>query len=224
MKENNTWPRVWDAFINERQSNQPTLMKSSTLAFLSLTAAFFSMGLNPLRAESVGAWTSSVKNTRQSLAYSADMPLLGQPTPVAVVFGCDPTWDKESSGTLGFDVSIRNPAKIKTFAFNDFEGPDAEAAAEVRVTLTRKDKSLLSFQTTASGGFSELDVFTFHVSEVSKTTQSVPRSILQALAQNEAESLKIAISDPRNPKHSLELTLPVTGQQAKFKTLLTGLK
>ena len=182
------------------------------------------MCLDPLRAESEGIWTNSVKNTRQSLTYSTTVPLLGQPTPITVVFGCDPTWDKESTGTLGFDVSVKNPSKIKAFAFHDFEGPDAVAAAEVRVTLTRKDKSLLSFKTSASGGFSELDVFTFYISEVSKITQSVPRSVLQALAENEAESLKITISDPRKPKLVMELVIPVAGQQAKFKTLLTGLK
>jgi hypothetical protein len=204
--------------------NHIVTVKKSILPLISLTFSILTLSLPPLQAETQGVWSSSAKNTRQTLSHSSQPVLLGLTTPVVVVFACDPTWDKESSGTLGFDVSIKNPSKITSFPFADFEGPDAVAAPDVRVTLIRKGQPPLSFKALASGGFSEVDTFTFYISEVSKLTKSVPRSILQALAENEAESLKITLSDPRNAKLALELVIPVAGQQAKFKTLLAGLK
>ncbi|MBP6783781.1 MAG: hypothetical protein KA152_08335, partial [Verrucomicrobiales bacterium] len=59
---------------------------------------------------------------------------------------------------------------------------------------------------------------------VSKESSSVPRSILEALAKNDVESLKVTIADPANPKLTLDLTLFVAGRQAEFQALLTGLK
>ncbi len=177
-----------------------------------------------LQADPAGRWTSATKYTRNSLTYSATASLLRQKTPITIVFGCDPTSDKESSGTLGFEVEIKNPSKITAFPFDDFEGPDAVAAPEVRVTLSRKDKPALTFKTSAGGWYSEVDTFCFGVSEVSKKSKSVPRSILQALAEGDAESLKITIANPRDPKRALEMTVPVAGKQSDFQTLLAGLK
>lgn len=171
-----------------------------------------------------GPWTSSVKYTRHSLAYEASVPLLGVQTPVTVVFGCDPTSDKESSGTLGFDITLQNTGKLKAFPFDDFEGPDATVPPKIHVVVNRRDQPPLGFRTTASGSYSEANAFCFSIAEVSKKAKSVPRSILQALADNEAESVLITIADPRNPKMNLEFTIPVAGRQAAFKTLLTGLK
>lgn len=194
----------------------------STLRIVLLACSLFLS--TPAPAAPAGQWKSSVKHTRQTLTYTASASLLGQATPVTIVFGCDPTSDKEGSGTLGFDIEIKNASKLKAFPFGDFEGPDAVAAAEVRVTLTRKDKPVLTFKTTASGWHSEENTFCFGVSEVSKKSKSVPRSILQALAENDAEGLKITIADPRKTAPELVFTVPVDGKQAEFRTLLTGLK
>ena len=194
------------------------------LSFFLLTATFVLTAEMPLLADSAGKWTSSVERSRHSLTYSSTATLLGQETPITLTFGCDPTWDKDSSGTLGFDLSIKNPSAIEAFPFDSFEGPDAVAAPEVRVTITRPGEAPLTFKTSASGSYSEADVFTFNISEVSKESSSVPRSILEALAKNDVESLKVTIADPANPKLTLDLTLFVAGRQAEFKALLTGLK
>lgn len=177
-----------------------------------------------LLADTPGKWTSSTKHTRHSLTYSTKATLLGQSTPIDLVFGCDPTSDKQSSGTLGFDLSIKNPAQLKPFPFADFEGPDAVAAPEVRLTINRPGKPPLSFKTPASGFYSEADVFVFSVAEVSKKAKSTPRSILKSLASEPADSITLTITDPRDPKHALELSIPVTNKQADFETILTGLK
>jgi len=194
----------------------------TALSFFLLAAAFFPA--STLQADSAGKWTSSRQNSRQSLTYSASADLLGKLMPITVVFACDPTWDKVSAGTLGFDLTVKNPSKIKAFPFDDFEGPDVVAAPEVLLTLTRQGKPPLILKTVASGSYSEIDAFTFSVSEVSKKTKSLPRSLLQALAEDSAQSLEISISDPRNRALALKVTLSVAGKQAAFKTLLSGLK
>lgn len=177
-----------------------------------------------LLADTPGKWTNSTKHTRHSLTYSTKATLLGQTTPIDLVFGCDPTSDKQSSGTLGFDLSIKNPAQLKPFPFADFEGPDAVAAPEVRLTINRPGKPPLAFKTPASGFYSEADVFVFSVAEVSKKAKSTARSILKSLASEPADSITLTITDPRDPKHALELSIPVTNKQADFQTVLTGLK
>ena len=177
-----------------------------------------------LLADTPGKWESASKHTRHSLTYSTKATLLGQSTPIDLVFGCDPTSDKQSSGTLGFDLSIKNVSKLKSFPFNDFEGPDAVAAPDVRLTITRPGKPALTFKTPASGFYTDANVFVFIVAEVSKKAKSNPRSILKTLASEPADSLTLSIIDPRDPKHTLELSVPVTNKQADFQTVLTGLK
>jgi len=177
-----------------------------------------------LHADSPGKWKESVEGTRRSLLNSFTATLLGHVTPVTVTFRCDPTSDKESSGTLGFTVAIKTPAKISAFPFNDFEGPDAVAAPEVRMILISKDQPPRTFKALASGSYPEIDVFSFDVSEVSKKSKSVPRSLLQALADSDSETLKISIAPPGKPDLALDLTLSVSGQSAKFESLLSGLK
>ncbi len=177
-----------------------------------------------LHADTPGKWASASKHTRHSLTYSAKATLLGQSTPIDLVFGCDPTSDKQSSGTLGFDLSIKNVSKLKAFPFNDFEGPDAVAAPDVRLTITRPGKPPLTFKTPASGFYTEANVFVFSVAEVSKKAKSTARSILKTLASEPADSITLSIIDPRDPKHVLELSVPVTNKQADFQTVLTGLK
>ncbi|MFZ4681252.1 MAG: hypothetical protein ACOYMS_02020 [Terrimicrobiaceae bacterium] len=209
------------ASLEMTRNETPSLLKRTSNLFL-LAAALFVP--STLHAGSAEKWTPSSQNSRQSLTYSASADLLGKSTPIIVVFGCDPTWDKTSAGTLGFDLTVKNASKLKAFPFADFEGPDAVAAPAVRLTLTRKGKPPLILKTVASGSYSEIDAFTFNVSEVSKKAKSVPRSLLQALAEDGADRLEISISDPRNPALALTLTLAVAGRQAEFKNLLTGLK
>lgn len=193
---------------------KPTLLLATLSLLLSITVS----------AETHEKWTGSTKHTRHSLTYSTKAPLLGHTTAIDLAFVCDPTSDKNSSGTLGFDLSIKNPAELKPFPFADFEGPDAVATADLRLTITRPGKAPLSFKTPASGYYSDADVFVFSVAEVSKKAKSTPRSILKTLASEPADSITLTITDPRNPKHSLELSVPVTNKQADFQTIITGLE
>ncbi len=195
---------------------------SSLPALFLFVASVLPAGM--LHADSPGKWKDSVEGSRRSLSNSFMATLLGHTVPVTVTFRCDPTWDMESSGTLGFKVAIKNPAKISGFPFNDFEGPDAVAAPEVRMTLISKDLPPRTFKASASGSYSEIDVFSFDVSEVSKKPKSVQRSLLQALAGSDSETLKISIAPPGKPDLALDLTLSVSGKQTEFQSLLTGLK
>jgi len=182
------------------------------------------LALVPAFAGAADPWTSSTKHTRHSLTYAAKTSLLGTETPVTVTFGCDPKSDKESSGTLGFDITIKNTGKLKAFPFDDFEGPDATVAPNIRVVVNVANKPAQTFRTTASGSYSDENAFCFSTTEVSKKSRSVPRSILQTLADNAAETVQITITDPRQPKTPLEFTIPVAGKQIAFQNLLAGLK
>lgn len=196
--------------------------KFSLFFALCLCVSVLSSG--SLHAGSVGKWTDSLEGSRRSLSNSFSATLLGQTTPVTVTFGCDPTWDKQSSGTLGFLVAVKNTDKITSFPFVDFEGPDAVAAPEVRLTLTGKNLPPRTFKTTASGSFYDEHIFHFDSSEVSKKSKSIQRSLLEALASGDFETLKISIFPPGKPELALDLTLSVTGKQSVFQSLLTGLK
>lgn len=195
-----------------------------THLLLLLTAVLVAGPVFPAQAEAPGTWKSSTRLSQNLLVYAATPTLLGIPTPVSVEFRCDPTWDKNSAGTLGFDISLKNPARLKGFPFNDFEGPDAQASAVVQAVVTRKAKPPLTLKMNGGGWYSEEKTFVFGVSEVSKKSQSTPKTLLRALADEGAESLLITISDPRNPKLRFEFSLPVADQQAAFANLLTGLK
>ncbi|MEX1118134.1 MAG: hypothetical protein WEB60_05000 [Terrimicrobiaceae bacterium] len=195
---------------------------SFLIALVPIVASVLPVSL--LHADSPGKWKPIVEGSKRSLSNSFTATLLGQTTPVTVTFRCDPTRDKESSGTLGFEVAVKNPAKIKEFPFESFEGPDAVAAPEVQVTLISKDQPPRTFKAPASGSFSDVAIFTFDVSEVSKKAKSVPRSLLQALAGSDFETLKISIAPPGKPDLALDLTLSVSGKLTDFQSLLTGLK
>jgi hypothetical protein len=52
---------------------------------------------------------------------------------------------------------------------------------------------------------------------------STPKSILRAIG-DDAEELRFTITDYRNAKLKIELTIPVAGKQSDFKALLSGVK
>lgn len=188
---------------------------STRLASVLLAAFTFA-----LHAEDPGKWTSASQDTRHTLTYSGSAQLLGKSTPVSVEFQCDPKSGNQVFGTVGFDLTIRNATALKGFPFGDFEGPDAKVAALVLDTISRTGKPELSFKTQASGSFSSESAFCFSVAELSKKKTSVPKSILQALAEPGAERLLITVADPRNAKLRLEISVPVAGRQAEFQALL----
>lgn len=169
-------------------------------------------------------WETSSQADRHSLTYSSTAGLSGISTPFSVEFQCDPKSTREIHGTLGFDLTIRNTSKLTVFPFDDFEGPDAAAAPVVKATVARSGKAPLTFVTTASGSIPSNNQFCFGVSEPSRKSRSTPKSILQALAAADTESVQITVADPRNPALKLEVQIPVAGRQADFQRLLSGLK
>jgi len=200
------------------------MFKTLAPCVLLATAALFVPASRSSGAETAGTWESANRTGQRRLTYSSSATLLGQAAPVTVLFQCDPLSTKDIHGTLGFDITIGNVSKLKAFPFVDFEGPDATVAPVVEATVTGKGKSARTFRTQAGGWYPDASSYCFGVSELSGTSRSVPKSILQALGEEGIDSLRITLSDPRNAKLKLEILIPVAGRQKDFKALLAGLK
>ncbi len=173
-----------------------------------------------------GKWVAERTDLGQrSLSYNATVPLLGKSTRVTVSFNCDPLASKQINGTLGFDVYVDNVAALKPFRFADFEGPDATTNGRklMRVAIARPGKPLYTVDLMPSGSTPAEGSFVFGTAEVSKLAKSPQRNLLQLLAEG-AERFDITVTDPKNPKLKLEISIPVADKQAEFKTLISGLK
>lgn len=200
------------------------MFKTLAPCILLITASLLVPASRSTGAETAGTWENANRNGQRRLTYASTATLLGQETPFTVLFQCDPLSTKDVHGTLGFDITLRDVSKLKTFPFADFEGPDATAAPIVEATVTGKGKSSRTFRTQAGGWYSDASSYCFGVSELSETSRSVPKSILQALGEDGAESLRLTVSDPRNAKLRLEIVIPVASKQKDFRALLAGLK
>lgn len=209
---------------------------SSTQAFgrlparcLQLFLALLCFALWPAGAQTAGKWSMDKQGeTGRTLQYEATVPLLGKPTRINLVFMCDPVSKGNVHGTLGFDLYLHKVAALKPFAFDDFEGPDSVAGDKGRkpmeLIVKRKDKAPLSMKVVPNGFTPHMTNYAFGMADMSKEPRSDAKTLLRALEADDAESLQIIITDTRNPKLKLDLTVPVAGRQADFKKLLTGLK
>ena len=159
------------------------------------------------------------------LRYHATVELLGKPTPVQLVFHCDPHSDAAAKGALGFDLFIDGAKALAPFAFDDFEGPDAPALRKplLRAIVHRKGKVPLTFQVAPSGWYDTTDRFAFGMSALSSASRSTPRSLLNALGAGSADRLTLEITDFRRPDVKLAFDVPVADQAAAFRALLAGL-
>lgn len=168
------------------------------------------------------------ENGNRYLTWSATVPLLGKPTEINLAFQCNPESDKDVHGTLGFDLYIHGVAALKPFSFEDFDGPDATAGADGRrlmaLTVARNGKPPFVLQVAPNGFTPHMSNFAFGMADLSTLPKSDSRTLLKALASDDAESLTVSITDPRNAKLKLEFTVPVAGKQADFRSLMTGLK
>ncbi len=188
-------------------------------------ALSISSAANPTAAPQ-GKWVAERTDQGQrSLSYNATVPLLGKPTRVTVSFNCDLLVSKQINGTLGFDVYVNNVAALKPFRFGDFEGPDATTNGRklMRIAITRSGKPPYSVELVPSGSTPAEGNFVFGTAEVSKLAKSAQRTLLQMLAEG-GERFDITITDPKDPKLKLEISVPVADKQAEFKTLISGLK
>jgi hypothetical protein len=160
-----------------------------------------------------------------TLRYSATATLLGKPTPVSLKFYCDTTRTLTETGAVGFDLVIDKIAALTPFDSEPFEGPDAPAAKRnlMKITVTRPGKPPLVINTAAAGWSPDGPNFAFGIAAESYKAASPSRTLLRALAEG-ADTLSISITDSKNPKVKLELSLPVGQKAADFKALLAELK
>ena len=190
------------------------------VAFLCLSAIL------PAHAQIAAVkWESSrSENGTRYLTYSATATIMGMATPISVRFFCDPAPSKNDvHGTVGFDFYLSGVARLKPFNFSDFEGPDARTGKLMLVTVNRKGKPPLTYSLAPSGGTPHESNFVFGIADESRVVKSDAKSILKALS-DDGESMEITITDSRNRKLKIELTVPVADKQAEFKALLAGLK
>jgi hypothetical protein len=169
--------------------------------------------------------TSKLDNGARHLSYYANAPQLGKPTPFMVNFFCYPLSTKTEKGMLGIEIYVDNVASLKPFKFDDFDGPDAATNGKklLRIAVNRPGKPAYVVDSMLSGWTPGPKNFAFGIAEESRRAKSVEKTVLQALAED-AESLQLTVTDPRNPKLKLEFRVPIAEKRAEFKTLLTGLK
>jgi hypothetical protein len=74
-----------------------------------------------------------------------------------------------------------------------------------------------------SGSTPDTDQFIISFGADSNIKNTFERQVVRALADG-AESIQITMTDPRDAKLKLDITVPVADKQAEFKTLITDLK
>src|SRR5215831_2267979 len=196
------------------------LLLGTCLAALSAPIA---AGAQPRPAK--GVWSQSTDGKGRMLTYTSEAAILGQETRVEARFYCNPEKTKMTTGAIGFELEIANPEKIKSFHFDDFEGPDAVAGKRQLLTaaVARANGTEQRFQASPSGSYSVMESFVFEVSEVFYRTGSPARKVLEAL-RTEASSLRVVIVDDQVSTTRIELTIPMTGRSDAFRWLLADLK
>ena len=171
-----------------------------------------------------GKWTQPVTGeTVRNLSYSATATVLGKPAKFEVNFFCDPSNHKESAGALGVEVSFAGSDKLSGFTFAAFDGPDAPAQAKKLMQLSVDGKPGFQANEQASVSYSDGKTFTFIVSELTRRAKSPAKSFLQTIAAA-GDNVTIVITDFKNPKLTLQITVPVADQRSAFKKLLLDVK
>ncbi len=170
------------------------------------------------------SWTHDFHHTARRMNYALTTPILGQKKPVTVQFYCDPTRTKDSVGVLGFTIEIAQYESLKAFHFDDFEGPDAPANERklLEATVVRNGKTTATFHASTTGWISVRNGFAFEVSAVFDR-DSAAKDFLRALTED-TDAVRITITDTRDARVKLLLTIPTKGTRAGFQWLLAELK
>jgi len=186
---------------------------------LSLSTGTFAQPEKPAEG-----WSRSSDKQSRTLSYSSAATVLGQNTHLDATFYCNPEKTKDTTGALGFEVEIRDPGQIKSFHFDDFEGPDAPALKRKLLTaaIVRPSGAAQRFQASPTGWYSVREGFVFEVSEVFYRKGSTARRVLEEL-RTDATALTLTIVDYRVSSTQLDLTIPMTGRSEDFRRLLAGL-
>lgn len=148
---------------------------------------------------------------------------MGKSVPVELQFFCSFENTKMLHGAIGFDMRVSGVATLAPFSFDDFEGPDAPTTEKslMRVSVNRTGQPALAYQASPSGSYVADGVFVFEVSEMTQKPSSIAKSVVKALADDKAESLNIVITDPKDAKRSIDLTVAVADKRGDFKALMT---
>ncbi len=192
---------------------------------VSLSPITVSHAQAPVPAASNAKWKATHQASLRTLTYDATVTLLGKQAPVRVRFTCDVTNTKNAKGFLSIDVNFVKAPALRPFHFDDFEGPDATTNGKkpMTVTVVSKGKAPLTRRVDVSGSTPEADQFVIGFGTDSNIKNSFERQVVRALADG-AETIQITITDPRDTKLKLDITVPVADKQAEFKTLITDLK
>lgn len=136
-------------------------------------------------------------------------------------------------GTIGLDLTVFSPGaanhdrfleSYKSFHFTDFEGPEASAArrALTRVTVLGAGRTL-TLGTKQAGWFSssEQGGFTFGFFGMNDRASNPVRKILRAIA-NGGHTLRIRITDSRNPEAAIQGDFDTRGMAGMVRQLMDG--
>ncbi len=198
-------------------------LKIPTLILAS--AMFFSgVGDTAHAAPVAPKWESKREQNTRILSLVTTATFGGKSTPVSLRFYSDPSPSKGGvHSTLGVDIEFTEINKLRPFDFEAFEGPDANPGEKMLLTITRSGKPASTFKLVPSGSSSAEGAFVFGFADKSRDAKSRSKTILTALGDN-AESLKISITDARDAKLKLEIIIALADKQAEFAALLSGLK
>ena len=207
-----------------RTFTSPTKKLATTLllcACLAVPAAMAQPAASPVV---VGTW-STVQNDHgaRTLSFKGTANLMGKPVPVELQFFCSYENTKMLHGAIGFDMRVNGVEKLAPFSFDDFEGPDAPTIGKslMQIAINRTGQTALTYQASPSGSYVENGVFMFEVSEMTQKPSSIAKSVVKALADDKAESLHIVITDPKDAKRTLDLTISMADKRGDFKALLS---
>lgn len=182
-----------------------------------------------------GTWSSNTDANSRSLTYSATTTLLGKATPVELLFGCQVTANQCVKKSSNIDFVILKTGPLKPFNFDAFDvSSTANKKVEnllMQITIKRKGQPDLDRKMRAAGTEPSQGFFVFHLNPNSVVVEQNPKEqpngvpeILQAIAAEGATSLTIRVTDSKDAKLKLELTVPIAGKQADFQALLKGMR
>lgn len=171
----------------------------------------------------VGVWANmGTKIGTRTLNFKASAGLLGKTVPITLSFFYNTEFSKNTQGAVGFDLEVSDVNKLAAFHFDDFEGPDAPTQGKslLTVKVIRTGQPPLVYTASPSGSYVRSNVFMFEVSAITHKPHSTPKSILKALSDDKAQSLRITVVDPQDATLNLDLVIPVASKHSAFKALM----
>ena len=204
-------------------------MTSFAYTFRSLFLAVFAVAaMSPfvqVQAEGATGRYSESKDGDRRLVIATTAAVSGKAVPAQLSFSSGLDHPKENAfGALAIVLTIADPSALKSFHFDDFEGPDSAIGG----------RKLMHFRILASGKATAIDVvpsgsyvdvqgketFAFEASELAAKRRSAERQVIEALGAG-AETLEISVSDSRDKQLAIVVKLPVAAEREHFKALLT---